>query len=62
MERGTWRATIHAGLKRVRHDLATKQQQSNTKLPLPPTLPLPYFLGEGCNSSAHLPWCPHLGP
>ena len=25
--RGAWQATIHGGLKRVRHKLATKQQQ-----------------------------------
>ena len=24
MDRGAWQATVHVGLKRVRHDLATK--------------------------------------
>ena len=27
MDRGAWYATVHGGHKRVRHDLATKQQQ-----------------------------------
>ena len=27
MDRGTWQATVHGGHKRIRHDLATKQQQ-----------------------------------
>ena len=28
MERESWRAMVHGGHKRVRHDLATKQQQT----------------------------------
>ena len=31
MDRGAWRATVHAVARRVRRDLATKQEQSNTK-------------------------------
>ena len=27
MNRGAWKATAHMGSKKVRHDLATKQQQ-----------------------------------
>ena len=27
MDRGAWRATVHGGCKRVRHDLVSKQQQ-----------------------------------
>ena len=29
MDRGTWWATVH-GVEKVRHDLATKQQQQNS--------------------------------
>ena len=32
MDRGAWRATVHGAAKRVRHDLATKQQHSNWPL------------------------------
>ena len=31
MDRGAWQATVH-GLQRVRHDLATKQQNNNNIL------------------------------
>ena len=30
MNRGSWRATVHGVRKRVRHDLATEQQQTDT--------------------------------
>ena len=33
MDRGTWRATVHRGHRRVKHDLATKQQQIRLALP-----------------------------
>ena len=28
MDRGAWRATVHGGHKRFRHDLVTKQERS----------------------------------
>ena len=28
MDRGSWQATVHGDLKRVGHDLVTKQQQT----------------------------------
>ena len=31
MDRGAWGATVRGGPKRVRHNLATKQQQMNQK-------------------------------
>ena len=30
MDRGAWQATVHGVAKRVRHDLATKQQQQRS--------------------------------
>ena len=27
MDRGAWRAAVHGGPKRIRHDLVTQQQQ-----------------------------------
>ena len=32
MDRGVWWATVHGGRKRVKQDIATKQQQKNDKL------------------------------
>ena len=32
MDKGAWRATVHGGAKRVRHDLVTKQQQQQSEL------------------------------
>ena len=32
MDRGAWWTTVHGGHKRVRHDLGTKQQESDSSV------------------------------
>ena len=45
MDRGAWWDTVHVGHRRVRHDLATKEQQQGS-LTLVLCIRLTYLLGD----------------